>query len=70
MPIEQEIKQSQDVLEDNANGRVTSFAYPHGYMRETLAVIREAGFSIGCSSEDGSVWRGNNPFLLASDRDP
>jgi peptidoglycan/xylan/chitin deacetylase (PgdA/CDA1 family) len=60
-----EIKQSKDWLEAIIEAPVTSFAYPHGsFMRETVAIVREAGFSVACSTESAAVGRGDDLFRL------
>jgi peptidoglycan/xylan/chitin deacetylase (PgdA/CDA1 family) len=60
-----EIRWSRAHLEEMLNHPVTSFAYPHGsYTQETLAVVREAGFSSACSSDTEVVRRGADAFQL------
>ena len=60
-----EIRQSKARIEEIVNRPVTSFAYPHGsYTQETLAVVRDTGFSSACSSDTATVKRGNDPFRL------
>jgi peptidoglycan/xylan/chitin deacetylase (PgdA/CDA1 family) len=61
----EEIRCSRAHLEEVLNRPVTSFAYPHGsYTRETLAVVREAGFSSACSSDTAVVRRDTDAFQL------
>jgi peptidoglycan/xylan/chitin deacetylase (PgdA/CDA1 family) len=60
-----EIRLSRAHLEEVLNRQVTSFAYPHGsYTPETLAVVREAGFSSACSSDTAVVRRGTDAFRV------
>jgi peptidoglycan/xylan/chitin deacetylase (PgdA/CDA1 family) len=61
----EEIRCSRAHLEAMLTHPVTSFAYPHGsYTPETLAVVREAGFSSACSSDTAVVRRGTEAFRL------
>jgi peptidoglycan/xylan/chitin deacetylase (PgdA/CDA1 family) len=60
-----EIQDSKARLEEIVNCPVTSFAYPHGsYTQDTLAVVRDAGFSFACSSDTAPVKRDSDPFRL------
>jgi peptidoglycan/xylan/chitin deacetylase (PgdA/CDA1 family) len=60
-----EIRRSRAHLEGILNRPVTSFAYPHGsYTKETLAVVREAGFACASSSEPDAVWTNADCFQL------
>jgi peptidoglycan/xylan/chitin deacetylase (PgdA/CDA1 family) len=62
---QEEIRCSRAHLEEMLNHPVTSFAYPHGsYTPETLAVVRQAGFSSACSSDTALVRRRTNGFRL------
>jgi peptidoglycan/xylan/chitin deacetylase (PgdA/CDA1 family) len=67
-PIEiqrEEILQSKGELEDMLGHPVTSFSYPHGnYTRETLALVREAGFSCACTCAVDTVRRNTDCFQL------
>jgi peptidoglycan/xylan/chitin deacetylase (PgdA/CDA1 family) len=60
-----EIRLSRTKLQEILNRMVTSFAYPHGsYTRETLAIVRDAGFSSACSTHHAVVQRGTDHFQL------
>jgi len=60
-----EIRRSRAHLEGILNRPVTSFAYPHGsYTKETLAVVREAGFACASSSEPDAVRTNADCFQL------
>jgi hypothetical protein len=60
-----EIRHSRARIENMLNRPVMSFAYPHGsYTQETVAIVRDAGFSFACSSDTAAVKRGNDPFRL------
>ena len=60
-----EIRHSRAHLEGILNRPVTSFAYPHGsYTKETLAVVREAGFACASSSEPDAVCTNADCFQL------
>jgi peptidoglycan/xylan/chitin deacetylase (PgdA/CDA1 family) len=60
-----EILQSRTCIEEVLGRSVLSFAYPHGsYTQDTLAIVRDAGFSFACSSDTATVRRDSNPFRL------
>lgn len=63
-----EITRGKGELEAMLGGRVSSFAYPYGrecdYTRETVALVREAGFDCACSTLPAPVTRGADPFQL------
>ena len=62
LPLNQqreEIQQSKSRVEEIANRRVMSFAYPYGsppdFTRETAAIVSEAGFNCACSTIAGVI---------------
>ena len=60
-----EIQQSKAYLEDITGRPVMSFAYPHGdYTKETVALVKKAGFTCACSSIENTVWRYTDCFTL------
>jgi peptidoglycan/xylan/chitin deacetylase (PgdA/CDA1 family) len=63
-----EITRSKAELELMLGRRVSSFAYPYGrecdYTRETVALVREAGFDCACSTRPAPVTRGADPLQL------
>jgi len=60
-----EILQSRTRIEEVLDRSVLSFAYPHGsYTQDTLAIVRDAGFSFACSSDTATVRRDSDPFRL------
>lgn len=60
-----EIQESRRFLEDTLGAPVRSIAYPHGsYSHTTDALVREAGFEAACTSRQGVVRRGADPFQL------
>ncbi len=63
-----EIEESKRRLEATLGTSVRAFAYPYGargcYTRETVALVREAGFQLACSTRPGHVKRGSNGFAL------
>lgn len=63
-----EIRQSKSELEDILGKPVTSFAYPYGqecdYTRETVDLVREAGFDCACTTSVGVVERRADRFQL------
>jgi peptidoglycan/xylan/chitin deacetylase (PgdA/CDA1 family) len=61
----EEIQRSKAVLEEALHHPISSFAYPHGaYTRETMALVRAAGFSCACSTVKAVVWRESDRFQL------
>ncbi|MEK6288854.1 MAG: polysaccharide deacetylase family protein [Acidobacteriota bacterium] len=60
-----EIHQSKAHLEEILGRAVTSFAYPYGcYVEETVAIVREAGYTCACSTVVNPVESGADPFQL------
>ena len=60
-----EIHNSKHYLENILDHPVNSFAYPHGsYNSDTIAIVKEAGFTCACSTLFGRVKRHSNIFLL------
>jgi peptidoglycan/xylan/chitin deacetylase (PgdA/CDA1 family) len=63
-----EIVKSKARLEDVVGCPVTSFAYPYGkrsdYSAQTIALVREAGFTCACSNFPGRVTRSTDAFQL------
>jgi peptidoglycan/xylan/chitin deacetylase (PgdA/CDA1 family) len=60
-----EVRRSKAHLEGILNRPVNSFAYPHGsYTKETLAVVREAGFACASSTEPDAVCTNADCFQL------
>ena len=60
-----EIQKSKAYLENILGHNVNSFAYPHGsYSKDTIPLVKEAGFNCACSSIFGRVKRNNNLYLL------
>jgi len=63
-----EISQSKADLEEVLGRRVSHFAYPYGtrsdYSKETVAIVREAGFEATCSNFPGWVRNEANLYEL------
>src|SRR5437773_7886298 len=63
-----EIQGSKKHLEKLLERPVSSFAYPHGsrsdYTPETVAIVREAGFTCACSNSADIICRSSDPFEL------
>jgi peptidoglycan/xylan/chitin deacetylase (PgdA/CDA1 family) len=63
-----EIEESRRVLESLTGRRVESFAYPFGraadYTPETMALVRDAGFTRACINQAGRVTPSTDPFAL------
>ncbi len=66
VPAQQlEIERSKTELEQLLGHSVTSFAYPYGdYTAETVAIVREAGFTRACSTIAHSVRQQSDCFQL------
>ena len=64
----EEIRLSKRMLEDMIGRRVVSFAYPFGtddsYTADTVAIVREEGFSQACSNFSGRIWRLTDRYQL------
>ena len=63
-----EIHNSKSQLENILRRPVNSFAYPYGgrsdYTRETISLVRQAGFTCACSNYSDVVRRGSDLFPL------
>ena len=63
-----EIETGRDALQSIIERPVESFAYPFGragdYSHETMAIVREAGFTRACSNQAGRVDRWTDRFAL------
>ncbi|GKS60283.1 polysaccharide deacetylase [Nitrospira sp.] len=63
-----EIQEGKALLEDTIRKPVASFAFPFGrardYSRETLALVRAAGFTCACTTIEDRVEAGADPFEL------
>ena len=63
-----EIHRSKAALDDLLGRPVRSFAYPYGaptnYTSETIAIVREAGYSCACSTVASAVERNSDLFQL------
>lgn len=63
-----EVEESKRRLEATLGAEVDRFAYPYGargsYTRQTVALVREAGFRLACSTRAGRVGRGSDRLAL------
>jgi peptidoglycan/xylan/chitin deacetylase (PgdA/CDA1 family) len=60
-----EILRSKATLEEMLKHPVNSFSYPYGnYTSQTVAIIRESGFTCACSTAPRAVERGADRFQL------
>jgi peptidoglycan/xylan/chitin deacetylase (PgdA/CDA1 family) len=60
-----EIRTNQAHVQALAGRDVDLFAYPHGdYTRETVGIVREAGFAGACTTVAGAVRANSDPFRL------
>ncbi|HEY3276456.1 MAG TPA: polysaccharide deacetylase family protein [Syntrophorhabdaceae bacterium] len=63
-----EIARGREMLSDILGRPISAFAYPHGsnedFTAETVAIVKKAGFSLGCTMLPGSVKSGDDLFRL------
>jgi len=63
-----EVHESRRALEEIAGRGVTRFAYPYGqpgdYDAESVAIVREAGFTLACANVPGAASRRSDVFGL------
>jgi peptidoglycan/xylan/chitin deacetylase (PgdA/CDA1 family) len=60
-----EIMQSKKILEKILKGKLKSFSYPHGFpSKETIAIVRDSGFTCACASHNDVAWRRSDCFQL------
>lgn len=60
-----EIQQSKAYLDDLLENPVTSFSYPYGdYTAETVALVKDIGFSCACTTKAGVVSSKTDSFQL------
>jgi peptidoglycan/xylan/chitin deacetylase (PgdA/CDA1 family) len=63
-----EIEESKASLEEITGRSVKSFAYPYGsrssYNKETIALVRAAGYACACANSFDAVWRYTDAFQL------
>ncbi len=60
-----EVRDSKACLESVLQRPVSSFAYPNGsYTRETVSIVKGAGFDAACTSEADVIWQAVDPFQL------
>ena len=63
-----ELQESKAYLENLLGRTVVSFAYPYGsvdsYTKQTVTLVRQAGFTFACSNIFDVVWPGSDPFQL------
>jgi peptidoglycan/xylan/chitin deacetylase (PgdA/CDA1 family) len=61
----EEIQGGKGELEEVLGHPVTSFSYPFGQFRkDTATLVRRAGFSCACTTEEEPVWNLNDRFQL------
>ena len=65
---QREIRRSKVELEEILARAVTCFAYPFGrrcdYTAESVALVREAGFTLACANVAGLAGRASDPYQL------
>jgi peptidoglycan/xylan/chitin deacetylase (PgdA/CDA1 family) len=68
LPVDEQKHQilaSKEILEKISNRPVTSFAFPHGsYTKETITILREAGFLCASNTNANAVWQNTSQFEL------
>jgi len=61
----EEIQRSKETVEDIVGYNISNFAYPYGdFNPESVAVLRECGFTSACSTAPSGVQKGNDLFQL------
>jgi peptidoglycan/xylan/chitin deacetylase (PgdA/CDA1 family) len=61
----EEIRGSKVLLEHMLGREITSFAFPFGdFTLDTIALVREAGFTVACTTRAGSVGVGGDTLQL------
>jgi peptidoglycan/xylan/chitin deacetylase (PgdA/CDA1 family) len=62
---QQEIQQSKASLENISNSKVNCFSYPNGSLsKETIRLVRKAGFICACASHNDIITKGSDRFRL------
>jgi peptidoglycan/xylan/chitin deacetylase (PgdA/CDA1 family) len=63
-----EIRRNKECLEALLGRPVKSFAYPYGtradYTRQTVRLVREAGFACACANVPGVISQRSDPFQI------
>jgi len=60
-----EIENSAKQFEEIFGRRPATFAYPYGDLDdESVELVREAGYSLACSTREDLMWKGDDPHLL------
>lgn len=63
--VRREVRGSKEVLEDQLQREVATFAYPFGYYnRQTKAVVAEAGYTSACCVANTMAWITADRFAL------
>lgn len=62
---ELEISQSKKYLENILGHSIQTFTYPFGnYDRDTISIVKKAGFDCACTTVEETVWKGSDRYLL------
>jgi peptidoglycan/xylan/chitin deacetylase (PgdA/CDA1 family) len=60
-----EIEHSAEQCRQLSGERPSIFAYPYGDLdAESVELVRQAGYSLACSTREDLVWEGDDPHLL------
>ena len=63
--IQQELKDSKNVIEDELKTKVNSFSYPNGnYSEEVVNLVKKNGYEIAFGTESGFVSPNDDPYTL------
>ncbi len=63
--VEEEVSLSKEIIENELNRKVYSFAYPNGnYNENILNIMKSNGFHCAVTTENGFVTPKSNPFKL------
>lgn len=63
--IQKEIIESKKILEQTYGINIRYFSYPRGrYSKEIIEAVKNAGYELGVSMDDGDITVGTNPYIL------
>jgi len=63
--IQQELKESKNVIENELKVKIKSFSYPNGnYSEEVVRFVRDQGYEMAFGTENGFVSQDDDPYTL------